>query len=106
MWFKRSSRWLRLVAVLGVSGAMLVGATAAGASTSSAAKPVKGGTLTLVKNAEQANGWDPARILGVPTNSEVPGSFAIYDALFYEDFTTNKIVGRIGQSLTSTDATN
>jgi peptide/nickel transport system substrate-binding protein len=98
----KTCRWLRAIAFLGICGVILVGGTA-GAATQSAKKPVKGGTLTLVKNAEQANGWDPVRMQGVPTNSEVPGAFAIYDALLYEDYTTSKLVGRIAESLVSSD---
>src|SRR6266545_513375 len=98
----KTCRWLRLIAFLGICGVVLVGGTA-GAATQSAKKPVKGGTLTLVKNAEQANGWDPVRMQGVPTNSEVPGAFAIYDALLYENYTTSKLVGRIAESLVSSD---
>jgi peptide/nickel transport system substrate-binding protein len=91
----------RPVIVFAVAGALLTGAVA-GASTR-AAKPQKGGTLTVLKVAEQGAGWDPGQMLGVPFNSEVPGGFAIYDVLFYQDPQTQKLQPRIGQSLTTSD---
>jgi peptide/nickel transport system substrate-binding protein len=91
----------RLVVVLAIV-AVGIGGTSAGASTRSA-RPVTGGTFTFLKGAEQNVGWDPINLLGVPFNGEVPGSFAIYDWLLYEDPVTLKLVPRLAESLTTSD---
>src|SRR5262249_55331674 len=93
--------WVRLVGVLALAGVFCAGGTAS--ATTHSAKPVKGGTLTYLKSGDQGNGWDPGQMLGVPTNSEVPGGFGIYDVLFYEDPATSKLVPRLGMSIATSD---
>jgi peptide/nickel transport system substrate-binding protein len=85
-----------------VASFLLVGPSA-GASTKAAAGPQNGGTFTILKATEQGNGWDPIKFLGIPTNGETPQQMAIYDALFYADYITGKLVPRLGLSLTSSD---
>jgi peptide/nickel transport system substrate-binding protein len=94
-------RSFRVTFVLAVAALVLLGQPA-GASTPTAARPQKGGTLSVFVNSEIVSSLDPIALRGVPF-TESPGPFAVYDALFYNDPTTMAVVPRLGLSLTSTD---
>jgi peptide/nickel transport system substrate-binding protein len=85
------------LAALGLSTATAV------AATHRAATPQKGGTLTVFKSAEQTAGWDPAKMIPTPGNSPVPGNFALYDVLLYEQPGTLKLNYRLAQSFDTKD---
>jgi peptide/nickel transport system substrate-binding protein len=95
----------RIAAIVAAAGLVATGTGAAGASTQAAAKPRQGGTLTFLKQTEApAYGWDPVKFQGTQSAFETPQAFAIFDALFYEDPATLRLVPRLGLSFTSTDA--
>jgi peptide/nickel transport system substrate-binding protein len=93
---------VRLLAIIATCTALLVTPGVAGA-TSAAGTPRKGGTLTVLSLLDNANGWDPIKFQGIPIFSETPVQFAVYDALFYVDQATLKLVPRLGLSLTTSD---
>jgi peptide/nickel transport system substrate-binding protein len=88
-----------------VVASFVVAGQSAGASTATAGEPQQGGTLTIAKPVEQGNGWDPIKLIGIPTAGEAGQNFAFYDALFLVDHLTGKLSPRIGVSLTSSDST-
>ena len=98
----RFGAFSRLLAVVAFGGAVCVGGTAS--ASTQAAKPQQGGTLILLKNADQGLGWDPGQFQGVPSTTEDPGVVALYDTLFYEDAASLKLMPRIGLSLTALTA--
>jgi peptide/nickel transport system substrate-binding protein len=81
-----------------------VGTSAAAASTDRAAGPQRGGTMTIIKSAEQSGGQDPIFYLGHPSPATQAGQdFAIYDALFMYDSESLKLVPRLATSMTTSD---
>src|SRR5262245_2733922 len=96
----------RMRVIIGLLVALTTVAIAFGGSASAAtkaAKPAKGGTLTILKAGEAALGWDPINVGAIPQNTPTPQQFLIFDLLVYEDPVTLQITPRIAQSFTSTD---
>src|SRR5262245_7170780 len=88
-----------LVASMGMGGA-------AGAAAKKPGKPVKGGQVVYLHNNEPRS-FDPATTTGTTSaggDSQQQG--AVYDFLLVENFENGKVVPRLAQSLTSTDAIN
>jgi peptide/nickel transport system substrate-binding protein len=90
---------LRVLVLVVLAAPALV---AVGAHEAVAASPERGGTLTTMEAADNRTSWDPIALLGIP-QYDSPGSFAIYDTLFYEDPATLKLVYRLATSMTTSD---
>jgi peptide/nickel transport system substrate-binding protein len=95
--------------VVFVATACLVGianTTAASAHASAAAaavqKPKKGGTLTIIDNAEPP-GMDPLELREVPNISPAMAAVAIYDELVYQDAKTSEVKPKVAKSLTASN---
>jgi peptide/nickel transport system substrate-binding protein len=89
-----------------VAFVVAVGVLAAGgtvhASTRAAAQPQRGGTLTTRESNDNHSSWDPIQLLGIPSYDS-PGSFAVFDTLFYDNPVTGQPVYRLATSMTSAD---
>src|SRR5262245_14943481 len=96
-------RFLRvLVASVAVAALGVAGGGAAGASDRSAAKPQSGGTLNALASSQNWTTMDPVGLRGTPFYEYT--TFAVYDALFYEEPGSLKITPRMAQSFTTSDA--
>src|SRR5262245_36782237 len=97
-------RGTRFFSLLSVATLLLTATVVAGSVAGAATEPRRGGTMTIIKSAEQSVGQDPIYYLGHPSPATQAGQdFAIYDALFMYDSEALKVVPRLGLSLTTSD---